>query len=284
MRIATLAISSLLLTTLVLGMAIEASGASINVIYKADNVQILVAGYDQAPATLSEPLQISGEVLGGGGALSQTWNVLEWINAAPPWGLNEWSTQGAISGGLYDGELAKTIELLQPGTTTADALWMETGASAWASNSVYADIFAIALKADDNDGIADFFMDDLLVATIDLYHDENAGFGINRATSEDPTGILGDYYLPVLVVIDLSEANNVPIPAFDLPGNGFVPHTFKVVGTAPSLQAPHYTDDVEILGAAAMTTTERIVPEPGSMLMLGAACLLLRKRKKSLIL
>ena len=280
MRIATLAVSSLLLTTLVLGMALEASGTSINVIYKEDNVQILVGGYDQAPGTLSEPSQISGEVLGGGGALSQAWNVLEWINAAPPWGLNEWSTQGAISGGVYDGELARTIELLQPGTTTADALWMETGASAWASNSVNADIFAIALKADDNDGIADFYVDDRLVATIDLYHDQDAGFKINRAASEDPGGILGQYYLPVLVVIDLSEQNNFPTPEFVSGLDDFVPHTLKVVATAPSLQAPHYTDDVEILGAAAMTTTTQLVPEPGSMLVSGFACLLLRKRKR----
>jgi len=280
MRIATSAVCILFATLLVFCANLPVFGTSIDIISQEPYVQVLVGGYDQAPGTLSEPLEIRGEVYNGGGALSESWNVVEWINAAPPATANEWSYSGEVSGGIYDGGLGYLETLLQPGANTADALWMETGDSAWATSSVSGDIFAIALKADDNDGIADFYVDDVLVATIDLYHDEDAGYEINRAPFEDPNGDLGPYYLPVLVVVDMTEQNHDPLPAIDNDINDFSPHTLKIVASAPSIQAPHFTDDVEILGMAVMTTNEPILPEPGSLAVFGSALLLLRRRNQ----
>ena len=284
--------ASILIAVMALTISLAAAGQTIDVLWlnPAFDIWIIEDGIDQAPGTLADPTDLSGPPIGPAplGPVPD-WQIVEWVNAASPTSpANEWNTVNSgnpVSGGTYGGSLEWDESLQESGTTTADGLWIEIGDVATASTSVPSRYVAFVLKADDNDGIADFYVNDIKMARIDLYHDQNNDYYINRDLAADPDPILGDYWRPVCIVIDM-------LPFWDGPGNDLVTTQFdgghkyddmeviydlKVDVVSQSGTAPGYEDDVEILGAAALN----VVPEPGTMTFIAIGALALFRRRKA---
>ena len=278
-------ITSILAAVMALTISFTAAGQTIDVIYlnPAFDIWIIEDGIDQAPGTLADPTDLAGPVIGGVAPLGPVpdWEIVEWVNgAAPTSPANQWDFSNSgnpVSGGTYDGSLEWDESLQENGTSTADALWLEIGDSAYTQTNVPAQYVAFVLKADDNDGIADFFVNGILMATIDLYHDQNDDYYINRDLTADPDPILGDYWRPICIVIDMMPLANGHTG--DLaPLNGYLgTYQLQVDAVSQSATAPDYQDDVEILGAAALIE----VPEPGTMTFIAIGALALFRRRKA---
>jgi PEP-CTERM motif len=281
-------LTSILAAVMALTISCTVAAQTIDVLYTNPlfDIWIIEDGIDQAPGTLADPTDLAGPVIGGFAPLGPLpdWSIVEWVNAAHPTSpANQWNTVNSgnpVSGGTYDGSLEHGQSLFENGSSTADALWIEIGDVATSSTSVPSQYVAFVLKADDNDGIADFYVNNILMATIDLYHNQDDDYYINRDITADPDPILGDYWRPVCIVIDMApllqpqtdelattQYNNIKLDTFDL----------KVDVIAQSETAPSYQDDVEILGAAALI----IVPEPGTMTFIAMGALALFRRRKA---
>jgi len=203
---------------MVLSANLSVFGHTLHVISKEDYVTIVVGGFDE-PTGYLNPIPGVGPITGPDFEAPLAppvgpYEVLQWVNAAHPnSGFNEWTYTGVIdsgdwlgdvSGGTYDGAMDGSNPLLYHDGAplsggTSDAMWLLTPHNiASCDITVPSDMVAFSMKPDSNDGIANFIVDGIVVATIDMYHDDDAGFEVER---DIPNIETNDYYLPIVVIV-----------------------------------------------------------------------------------
>ncbi len=302
MRRVSLILGSMLIAAVVLTLQVSAWGATtihVTIPLSGAVVTVIVGGFDKVPGSLG-PDEDIGPIVGpefGTLTQSEAYTVLQWVNAASPTlnpdvngspvnPANEWFYTGDVSGefddwsgdiggGVYDGVMDGSDVLIFPGTNTADSMWLlKPVNSAWCWITEPSDIVAFSMKPDSNDGIANFIVDGMLVATIDMYHDDDVGYELipDESTWEKYT----KYYLPIVVIVDLREREG---NEYDLPPGVY--HELKVELISKTGNGPEWANDAEIFGGAAL----EVVPEPGTMTLFGfgfAAMFLRRKKLRSM--
>lgn len=280
-------LTKLLTAIMAVTISVTAAAQTIDVIWLNPDFDIYIVedGIDRAPGTLADPSDLSGPVIDGNAPLGPLpdWQVVEWVNAAHPSSpANQWgyaNSGNPVSGGTYDGSMEEGQSLFENGSSTADALWIEINDLATAQTTVPSQFVAFVLKADDNDGIADFYVNDIKMATIDLYHDQDDDYYINRDPDADPDLFLGDYWRPICIVVDMAPLLDIPrdeVLTANFGNDGYGTFSLKIDAVSQSATAPSYQDDVEILGAAALV----VVPEPGTMTLIAMSALALLGRKR----
>ena len=283
--------SSVVFTALVLYANPAAFGVTIEVVSQSGNTTVIVGGYDQVPGSLALPGPVTGPEFGiePPPLDNPIYEVIQWVNAASPLldpddagsgvnPANEWfytgnpsgafdNWEGDVGGGTYDGAMDGSNPLINPGLNTSDSMWLlKEGNSVWCEITVESDYVAFSMKPDGNDGISNFYVDDILVVTIDMYSEDDKGYTVLRTPE---TWEANELYLPIVIIVDVREFE----PLSDIDAY----HVLRVDTISVSDNGHEWSNDAEIFGGAAL----REIPEPGSMLLIWICSLLFLRRKKN---
>ena len=284
-------VSILTVAAIFVAASMPVFGATLHVV-KQPYVTVIVGGFDKVPGALGPDSNIGpieGPEFGSNPpTLEGPYEILQWVNAAHPNSpANEWFYTGSIDtgdwmgdvfGGSYDGNMDGSNLLEYPGVNTSDAMWLlKPQNAAWCNITVESDIVAFSMKPDANDGIANFIVDEVIVATIDMYHDDASNYVVERTP---PTIEANEYYLPIIVLVDLRDIDWIgQEPGIQAANGEPIYHTLAVELIAKTQYGPDWANDAEIFGAAAIVNSA-MVPEPGTLAMLLFGFLAMRLRGK----